>query len=53
MVLDGYKTYAAAGLAFAACLYYALIGNDPAKAYELFVAALGLVGIRSALPKPA
>jgi hypothetical protein len=50
MVLDGYKTYIAAGLAFAGCAYYALFGNDPGKAFELFVAGLGLIGIRSALP---
>lgn len=51
MVADGYKTYTAAGLAFMAALYYILVANELDKGYELFIAALGLVGLRNAIDK--
>ncbi len=51
MILDGYKTYISAGLAFAAAAYEFFVANDPSKAYPYFVAGLGLAGIRNALPK--
>lgn len=48
-MLTGYKTYIAAGLAFAGALYYIVVADDVAKGFELIVAALGLAGLRNAL----
>ena len=46
--LSGYKTYVAAALTFAACVYYVWQG-DLEKAFAAFVAALGLAGVRHAI----
>ncbi len=53
MVLDGYKTYIAGILAFAGAAYVTFYGNDPARAYELFIIGLGFIGIKSSIPKTA
>ena len=54
-MFEGYKTYITAVLAFAGAAYFLSVGNTE-RAYELFLIALGLVGLRSAIAtssKPA
>lgn len=48
-MLEGKKTYIAAALAFAGAAYYVMVEGDTAKGYELFLAGLGLAGLRNAL----
>jgi len=50
MFLDGYKTYVSAILAFAGALYFVIAG-EAEQAFTLFIAGLGLLGIRSAIEK--
>ncbi len=49
MILEGYKTYISAGLAFAGAAYYILVEGNTEKGYELFIIGLGLAGLRNAI----
>ncbi len=48
-ILNGYKTYIAATLAFAAAGYEVLVAGNMEKGFEYFVAGLGLAGLRNAM----
>ncbi|KCZ71590.1 hypothetical protein ANME2D_02325 [Candidatus Methanoperedens nitroreducens] len=48
-MLEGYKTYIAAGLALAGAAYYVMVEGNAEKGYELFLAGLALAGLRNAL----